>query len=622
MDMVKNGGVWRGACAIGMKVRSVMGRLHQTLTIGWASSPKLMVSALTVITISAIIPVCIAYTGKLIVNAVVGAGKVGSVLSNSDAIRDIILLICLELLLAVLASLAQRYFDLVKRLLSSKVAVTVTTMIMKKAVRLELNHFENPLYSDKIAAAQRDSTMRPAVMIEQMLQMLRCFVTIVSYAVILVRLTPWLIIAIVLSAAPSLLVEARFAGTGYRLRNWQSRDMRRLNYLSCLVCDESHAKEVRLFQLGSSILYRYRSLASKIYSADENLARRRFRWTFLLSQISSICYYGCYIVVAVRAASGILSLGDLTLYLIAFRQCQNAYEALIASLTSIYENSLYMETLREYLAIPEQSARKPAVAANPIGATTGEMGIKFDNVSFRYHSSKEWSIRNVSLHIRPGAVLALVGQNGAGKTTLIKLLTRLYRPTEGRILIDGRDINDWDENALLSRIGVIFQDFNRYEFDLKYNICADSISKSEDHARVHSAINRAGATSLLRKMPNGLNTKLGRWIEDGVQLSGGEWQKIALARAFFREQADILVLDEPAAALDADAEYTLFEDFGNLVRGRTAILISHRFATVRMAQLIVVLENGRVIEKGSHESLLAANGRYAALFKSQAAGYR
>jgi ATP-binding cassette subfamily B protein len=392
------------------------------------------------------------------------------------------------------------------------------------------------------------------------------------------------------------------------------------------------------------LLGRYRGLAERFYAEDKSLATRRTVWAYLLSLVSTLVFYGCYALIVVATARGALSLGSMTLYLAAFRQGQQSFQSILTAVGGMYEDTLYMSNLFEFLEIPvgREAAASPAVAPAPALAASpaaalapaakpalaapvavlAEEGIRFEGVGFRYPDAQGWALRGVDLFLPKGQSLALVGENGAGKTTFIKLLAGLYRPTEGRVRLDGRDLKDWGDEELRGRIGVIFQDFNQYQLLVKENVAFGSVDHLEDELRVKRAVDQGGARELVSGFPNGLETQLGRWFKGGAELSGGQWQKVALARAFMREEADILILDEPTAALDAEAEHAVFERFRQLTAGRTAILISHRFPTVRMADRILVLEGGRVIEDGTHAGLLAAGARYATLFKLQASGYR
>jgi ATP-binding cassette subfamily B protein len=408
----------------------------------------------------------------------------------------------------------------------------------------------------------------------------------------------------------------RFSKAAFNLRNWRSPVTRKLNYLEYVLANDEHAKEVKLFGLGALLLDRYRSLAWSFYDEDRALATRRTGWAWLLSMVGTGAFYGCYAAMVYSAATGVLTLGQMTLYVVAFRQGQQAFQSILGSVGGMYEDNLYMTNLFSFLAIP--TASPPSEPPE----TTGEKGIRFENVGFRYPGKDVWALRNINLTIRAGESLALVGHNGAGKTTFIKLLTGLYAPNEGRVLLDGLDVAAWQPAALRQRIGVIFQDFNQYHLPVRENVGFGSAPHLDDEARVRRALESGGATADVAALKAGLDTHLGRWFSrDGSELSGGQWQKIALSRAFMREEADILVLDEPTAALDAVAEQAVFERFRKLAVGRTTIVISHRFPTVRMADRIIVIEGGEVVEQGSHTELIALAGRYRALFELQASGY-
>jgi ATP-binding cassette subfamily B protein len=426
-----------------------------------------------------------------------------------------------------------------------------------------------------------------------------------------------MVLGLLAATIPAFIAEARFSGAAFRMRNWRSPDTRRLLYLEYVLANDEHAKEVKLLGLGPLLLGRYRGLAERFYAEDRQLAVRRAGWSYALSLVSTAVFYGCYAAIVAATVRGQLSLGDMTLYLVAFRQGQQSFQTILTAVGSMYEDTLYMSNLFEFLAIPTQRLR-----ANVPVVVRPEEGIRFEGVGFQYPGSERWALRNIDLLVPKGQSLALVGENGAGKTTFIKLLSGLYRPSEGRVLLDGRDVEAWDEHALRSRIGVIFQDFNQYQLLLRENIAFGSVEHLQDDLRLARAIDHGGARELVASLSSGLETQLGRWFKEGVDLSGGQWQKVALARAFMRDEADILILDEPTAALDAEAEHAVFQRFRALAAGRTTILISHRFPTVRMADRIVVLEGGAIIEQGTHAELLAAGARYARLFALQAEGYR
>jgi ATP-binding cassette subfamily B protein len=428
-------------------------------------------------------------------------------------------------------------------------------------------------------------------------------------------------------------MEIRYSNQAFRQRNRRAPESRRLSYLEHVLANDEHAKEIKTLGLGAMLLDRYKILSETFYDEDRRLTQKRAAWGVALSLVGTLAFYGSYAAMALSAASGKLSLGTMVLYVMAFRQGQQAFSAILNAIGGMYEDSLYMSNLFSYLdletktdsslsSVEASALLAPADESGKNGSHQPTLGIAFQDVGFRYPGSDRWSLRHVSLLIPPGEKLALVGHNGAGKTTFIKLLTRLYDPTEGRILLDGKDLREWNRDALLKRIGVAFQDFNHYQFELDENIGVGSAEHLTDEPRIERAIELGGAREVVNSLARGKKTQLGRWIKDGVELSGGQWQKVALARAFMREEADILVLDEPTAALDAEAEHAVFERFKLLAKGRTAILISHRFPTVRMADRILVLEGGQVIEEGTHDHLILRRGQYARLFELQAHGYQ
>jgi ATP-binding cassette subfamily B protein len=442
-------------------------------------------------------------------------------------------------------------------------------------------------------------------------------ISLVSYGTLLAQFSPWAVVVLVLAGLPSFLAEARFSGAAFRLFLWRSPETRMQLYLETVLAREDHAKEVKLFGVGPLFLQRYRDIFGRLYREDRDLTLRRDSWGFVLGLIATATLYGAYAWVALATIASRITLGQMTMYVMLFRQGQSAVSASLAAIGGMYEDNLYLATLYEYLDTPVDAPKGAAVCG-----PRPEDGIRFENVSFAYPGAELPVLWDVSLHIRPGTSLALVGENGSGKTTLIKLLTRLYRPTGGRITLDGIDLADWEETALRQRIGVIFQDFVRYQLIVGENIGTGDVRYIDDEARWRTAAEKGMAAPIIDTLPQKYHTPLGKWFNQGRDLSGGEWQKIALSRAFMRTEADILVLDEPTAAMDAAAEATVFEHFRALTKGRIAILISHRFSTVRMADRIVVLQEGRIVEQGSHDALIAADGHYAQLFRLQARGYR
>jgi ATP-binding cassette subfamily B protein len=587
------------------------------LKLVWRSSPRGTVALAVLTVVVATMAPATAWVGKLIVDAVVAARAAGEGAARDAAEAQALRYVVLELGIIAAIALGERALNLVRQVVGARLGVDVNVKILEKALTLDLRHFENPEFYDKLTRARREASARPLSLVQEHFLILRNGLGLAGYLVLLVHFSGWMVLALLAATVPAFISEARFSGKAFRMRNWRSPDARKLNYLEYVMANDEHVKEVKLFGLGPMLLGRYRDLAETFFREDRKLAVRRAGWGYGLSLLSTLTFYGCYAMIAAATVVGRLSLGDMTLYLVAFRQGQQAFASILTALGGMYEDNLYMSNLFEYLSL------KTSATAAPAGTSVvrAEEGVRFEGVGFRYPDASTWAVRGIDLFIPKGQSLALVGENGAGKTTLIKLLTRLYEPTEGRVLLDGRDLRDWDEAALRKRVGVIFQDFNQYQLLLRENVAVGSVEHMGDELRVQRAAEQGGARELVAALEKGLDTQLGRWFRGGVELSGGQWQKVALARAFMREEADILILDEPTAALDAEAEHAIFERFRALAHGRTTILISHRFPTVRMADRILVLEKGRVIEEGTHAELLRADARYAHLFRLQAQGY-
>ncbi|MEE8496441.1 MAG: ABC transporter ATP-binding protein, partial [Xanthomonadales bacterium] len=493
----------------------------------------------------------------------------------------------------------------------------VNVIILEKALALELAQFEDAEFYDKLTRARREASSRPLSLVKRTFGLVQNLVSLLSYGVLLAQFSPWAVAVLLIAGLPAFFAETTFSGEAFRLFRWRSPETRMQLYLETVLAREDNVKEVKLFGLGPLLLDRYRDIFHRLYKADRTLAIRRDGWGFVLGLIGTLALYGAYAWIAVAAVGSHITLGQMTMYLMLFRQGQSAVAAILSAIGGMYEDNLYLSTLYEFLETPVA-----ATGANKLCGPLPDDGIRFEGVSFTYPGASQGALMDIDLHIQPGESLALVGENGSGKTTLIKLLTRLYRPNQGRILLDGMDLNDWQESALRQRIGVIFQDFSRYQFLVGENIGVGDVRHFEDEERWREAAGKGMADAIIEGLPAGYNTQLGKWFKDGQELSGGEWQKIALSRAFMRVEADILVLDEPTASMDAAAEAKIFEHFRKLTQKRIAILISHRFSTVRMARQIIVIENGRIIERGSHKDLIKLDGHYARLFSLQAAGYK
>jgi ATP-binding cassette subfamily B protein len=589
-------------------VLSLSGFAHTPRTLGlvFRASPALFVTLAVTTLASAVLPLGVAWVGKRIIDAAVAHDAHGTVRN-----------VAIELAIVAALALATQARDLASQILGARLSLDVNLDILEKATELELVHFEDAKFYDQLTRARREASTRPISVVRRVFLIMQSVVTLAGYVALLVGYSGWVVLGLVLATIPATVAEVRFGTKAFRMRNWRSPETRKLMYLEYVLSNDEHAKEVKLFGLGPLFLERYRALGESFYSEDSRLNARRAAWGWALSLLSTLAFYAAYAKMAFSAAIGAMTLGSMTLYMVSFRQGQQSFQSMLSALTGVYEDNLYMDNLFSFLAIPASAPR-----AKTNGVAKDERGIRFDDVSFRYPGRSEWTLRNLNLFIPEGRSIAIVGKNGAGKTTLIKLLTRLYEPTEGRILLDGKPLDAWERQALFRRIGVIFQNYNRYQLTAKENVGLGSVDEMDDDARVEGAVELGGASDVVKELKNGLGTQLGRWFNDGVDLSGGQWQRLALARAFMRRGADVLVLDEPTAALDAEAEHAVFERFARLTKGRTSILISHRFPTVRMADRIVVLENGAVVEQGTHDELVAAAGRYAHLFALQAQGYQ
>ncbi len=562
------------------------------------------------------LPAFIAYVGQLIVDNVVTAIDQYQQTSIIDS-ELVIELIIIEALIITALTASQRGISVIQSLLRAQLGQRVNVMILEKALELQMSHFEDSEFYDKLTRARREASSRPLSLVNRTFGLLQNSISLFSFGVLLIQFSPWVILILIAGALPVFIAETKFSGDAFKLFRWRSPETRMQMYLETVLAREDSAKEVKLFQLGPLLLQRYKDIFHKLYKADRELTLKRDFWGFILGLVGTAAFYFAYAWIVVSTIASKITLGQMTMYLAVFKQGQSAVSANLTAISGMYEDNLYLSNLYEYLeqeVEPQKGDATKGIIKND--------GIRFENVSFTYSGNTQPALQNVNLHLKPGMSLALVGENGSGKTTLIKLLTRLYTPTEGQVLLDGLDIQEWNAEALRKRIGVIFQDFVRYQMLVGENVGAGDVTNFADSERWKDAAEKGMATDFIDDLDDGFNTQLGRWFKGGQELSGGQWQKIALSRAFMREDADILVLDEPTAAMDAQAEANIFEHFRQHAKKKIVILISHRFSTVRMADEILVMEHGKIIEHGNHEKLLSLNGRYAHLFQLQAKGYQ
>jgi ATP-binding cassette subfamily B protein len=578
----------------------------------------------------AFVPVATLWVGKLIIDAVIAAAK------GTLPARHVFELVAMEFGIVAIGEALGRA-SVIENLLGQLFSNRMSVQLMEHAARLDLQQFEDSAFYDKMERA-RQGTMNRVSMYLQTLGMLEGAITLFSLSAALVAQSPWLVLLLAIAVIPGFLGETHFASLNYAITNQWTQQRRELDYIRYVAASNETAKEVQLFGLAPWLIERFKVLSDLVIQLSRRLAIQRAVVTLGLSILSSIAYYLAVVIVITRAIAGAISIGTLTFLTAAFQRCRGAMQSLLGGISQIYEQTLYLNDYFEFLATKPSITSKPDAIPVPRPITTGFV---FENVSFKYPGSERYALKNVSLELRRGERIALVGENGAGKTTITKLLARLYDPTEGRILLDGVDLRDYDLMDVRKAIGVIFQDFVRYDLRMDENIGVGEIedvredfdrswggddpSKApearETPGQVVAAAEKSLAASLLPKLPSGYRQMLGRRFEGGVNLSGGEWQKVALARAYMRD-AQVLILDEPTAALDARAEYDVFVRFNELMAGRMAVVISHRFSTVRMADRIVVLQHGTVVESGTHAELVAAKGLYSELFEMQAAGYR
>ena len=593
------------------------------LRMVWRASPGLLLITLTLRVIRAVLPVAALWFGKLIIDEVVRLSALSdgpatlSGWATSGEITLLAIYVGAEFALAVLSDLLSRIGGLVDSLLSERLTMSSSIRLMEHAATLDLEDFEDAEFQDKLERARRQSSGRMPLL-SQLMGQIQDVLTVVTFAGGLVVFNPWLIVLLLVALIPAFLGEAHFNAQSYTLDFRRTPERRELDYVRQTAASAETAKEVKIFGLNAFLIDRFRVLSQSFYASNRQIAQQRALWGAVFTSVGTVGYYLAYAWIIGSTLTGTLTIGDLTFLAGSFRRLRTLLEGLLVSFSSTAAQALYLDDLFGFFEVTAEirSPATPLPMPVPI-----RRGFVFEDVGFRYPGAERWAVRHLSFTLQAGETLALVGENGAGKTTLVKLLTRLYDPDEGRITLDGRDLRDYDLDALRGAMGVIFQDFVRYNLTAGDNIAVGRIAARDDHARIERAASSSLADAVINGLPQKYDQMIGKRFRNGVELSGGEWQKFAIARAYMRD-AQVLVLDEPTAALDARSEFEVFQRFKELSAGKTAVLISHRFSSVRMADRILVLSGGKVEASGTHAELLAQKGRYAELFELQASGYR
>jgi ATP-binding cassette, subfamily B, bacterial len=589
----------------------------------WQTSPPLAIASVCLRLLGALQPIAMLWVGKLIIDDVVrltGIAPPGPGFADwwaSGELNHVLTLLLVELALVVGMDVINRGMNLVDSILSELHSNQMSMDLMAHAARLDLRHFESAEYQDRLERARRQAAGRNALL-SVIFGQAQNVITVATLAAGLFIYAPWLILLLPISFMPAVLGETRFNQLAYWISRWRTPERRELEYIRYIGATPETAKEIKLFGLGDFLVERFRRLAHTIFVENTRVSRQRAFWGAIFSAISTLTYYAAYGFIVWRTVTGEFTIGDLAFLSGSFLRLNGLFQAILLGFTQIAGQSMYLDDLFSFFEIEPAilSPANPKPFPSPM-----RQGIRFENVGFRYPDTETWALRNLSFELRAGETLALVGENGAGKTTIVKLLTRLYDPDEGRVTIDGVDLRDLSLSDIHANIGVIFQDFIRYSLTARDNIAVGRITAREDQPRIDRAAEQSLANGVIGKLPKGYDQQLGRLFREGRDLSGGEWQKVAIARAYMRD-AELIILDEPTAALDAKAEAEVFARFKGLAHGKTAVIISHRFSTVRMADRILVLDNGAILEAGTHAELVARKGRYAELFELQAAGYR
>src|SRR5215831_6193830 len=588
---------------------------RRVLALVWEANALLTASLAVLNLAQGALPAARVWVSKVLIDEVVAAVSNGA---GTAALPSVLLLVALQFAIGAAGNILSTTSNICQQLLQEQVSNRIQLLVMRHANQLDLVFFERPKFYDLIQQVQREVAFRPVQMVQTAFGLIQGVLTFLSLLALLVNLEWFIAAAALLSPIPAFISSARYGWQGYQMMRWQSPLRRMMNYLTNILTTDFYNKEIKLFTLGDFFVNRFQGLFKRYYDEQRALVIRRYLAASAWSMLTVLTGGLTFLYVAYRTLLGSISVGGLTLYVQAADGVSQAFSGVLSGLQSMYEHQLYLTTLFELLDFQPliQAPEHPTPIRYPM-----QEGIEFRHVTYAYEGKDEPALKDVSFTIKRGETVAIVGHNGAGKTTLVKLVARLYDPQEGQVLIDGRDVREYDPDELRSEFGVLFQDYVHYQFTARENIGIGRVERLDDKPAIASAADRSGAASVIEALPDGYETVLGKWFDGGVNLSGGEWQKVALGRAFMRD-AQVLILDEPSAALDAKAEYELFSRLQQLAHGRTAIFISHRFSTVRRADRILVFEEGRLIEQGTHEELLALGGRYAELFNLQASSYR